>query len=140
MEVRTARFKLKPSAQQYATLRTIRWHLRNLRNACLQELRDSYRAARREAARNGRDRPLPEDWIVVRHEEIADFMAWQAMKEPDLKRRHGQAEERRISKVQQRIAEGDPKADPADLARRPWVPKDTTSFGRSISRSTRSVV
>jgi putative transposase len=134
MEVRTARYKLKPSVQQYAALCGVRWHLRNLRNASLQELKDSYRAARREAARHGRDRPIGEDWIVVRHEEIADFMVWQATKEPDLRRRHEQAEDRRVAKVAHRIASGDPKADPADLTRRPWKAKDSSSFGRSISK------
>ncbi len=76
MEVRTARHKLKPSRARYALLAGVRWHLRNLRNGGLQELKDSYRAARREAARHGRDRPSPEDWIVVRREEIVEFLAW----------------------------------------------------------------
>jgi putative transposase len=106
-----------------------------LRNACLQELKDSYRAARREAARGGRDRPSPQDWIVVRREEIADFMAWQAMKELDLRRRHAQAEERRIAKLRLRIAVGDPKADPAELEVRSWQPKTAASFGRGISKA-----
>ena len=135
MEVRTARYKLKPSVQQYVALRGVRWHLRNLRNACLQELKDSYRAARREAARHGRDRPIAEDWIVVRHEEIADFMAWQALKELDLRRRHFQAEERRIAKIRDRIAEGHPKVDPIELSVRPWKAKDASFFGRPISKA-----
>ena len=135
MEVRVVRCKLKPSRAQYALLGAVRGHCMRLRNACLQELRDSYRAARREAARHGRDRPAPADWIAVRREEIAHFMAWQAMKEPDLRRRHTQSEQRRIAKIRTRIAAGDPKADPQDLAERPWKAKDVLSFGRSISKA-----
>ena len=135
MEVRTARHKLKPSRAQYALLASVRGHCMRLRNACLQELRDSYRAARREAARHGRGRPAPADWIAVRHEEIADFMAWQAMKEPDLRRRHAQSEGRRIAKLKARIARGDHKADPQDLAERPWRARDVSSFGRGISKA-----
>ena len=135
MEVRVARHKLKPSRAQYALLAKVRGHCMRLRNACLQEIRDSHRAARREAARHGRDRPAPEDWIAVRREEVADFMAWQAMKEPDLRRRHSQSEQRRIAKLRARIEIGDPKADPGDLAERPWRPKDASSFGRGVSKA-----
>ena len=113
----------------------MRGHCHRLRNASLQELKDSYRAACREAARHGRDRPVAEDWITVRREEIADFLAWQAVKEPDLRRRHDQAEQRRIAKLQQRIAAGDPKAAPAALTPRPWKPKSAADFGRPISKA-----
>ena len=135
MEIRVARYKMKPSRAQYALLGEVRGHCMRLRNACLQEVRDSYGAACREAARHGRDRPAPADWIVVRREEIADFMAWQAMKEPDLRRRHAQAEQRRIAKLKARIVTGDPKADPSELVERPWKAKDASSFGRSISKA-----
>lgn len=135
MEVRVARHKLSPSRAKYALLGNVRGYAIRLRNACLQELKDSYRAAHREAARHGRDRPSPEDWIAVRHEEIATFIAWQAMKEPDLRRRHMQAEERRASKLRARIASGDPTADPASLTVRPWRPRDASSFGRRISKA-----
>lgn len=135
MQVRTARHKLAPSRAQYALLRDVRGHLMRLRNACLQELKDSYRAACREAARHGRDRPTPQDWIAVRGEEIADFLAWQAWKEPDLRRRHLQAETRRVDKVRAKIALGDPKVDPDNLAIRPWQPKTDIAFGRGISKT-----
>ena len=62
-------------------------------------------------------------------------MAWQAMKETDLCRRHAQAEERRVAKLRARIASGDPTADPAGLMVCPWRPKDATSFGRAISKA-----
>ena len=135
MEVRTARYKLRPTRAQYAALHGVRGHLRDLRNACLQELRDSYRAACREAASHGRERPTATDWIVVRHEEISEFLVWQDAKEPRLRAGHLHAEERRIAKLGAMIAEGDPKADPADLTVRPWRPKDATAFGRPISKS-----
>lgn len=135
MEVRTARHKLKASKAQYALLASVRGHCMRLRNACLQELKDSYRAARREAARYGRDRPSPEDWIAVRHEEISDFMVWQNIKEVDLRRRHSQAEDRRIARLKSRISAGDTNVDFDHLAVRPWRPKDTSSFGRPISKA-----
>ena len=135
MEVRVARHKLKPSRAQYALLGSVRGHCMRLRNACLQELRDSCRAARREAARPGRERPAPQAWVAVRREEITDFMAWQAMKEPDLRRRYAQAEKRRIEKLKTRIAAGDPKVDPNHLAERLWKPKDASSFGRGVSKA-----
>ncbi len=135
MEVRTARYKLRPTRAQYAALRGVRAHLRDLRNACLQEMKDSYRAACREAARHGRDRPTPADWIVVRREEITEFLVWQHAKEPQLRAGHIRAEERRIVKLKARIASGDPKADPASLTVRPWRPKAAPDFGRAISKA-----
>ncbi len=135
MEVRTARYKLRPTRAQYAALRNVRAHLRDLRNACLQELKDSYRAACREAARHGRERPTSDDWIVVRREEITEFLAWQHAREPYLRASHARAEERRIAVLKAKIAGGDPKAYPEKLAVRPWRPKDASDFGRAISKA-----
>ncbi|MGP7795635.1 hypothetical protein [Sphingomonas sp. CLY1604] len=70
-------------------------------------------------------------------EEIADFTAWQAMKEPDMRRRHALAEDRGITKLRGRIAAGDPKADPADVGIRPWRAEDASSFGRAICKADR---
>ena len=72
---------------------------------------------------------------MVRQEEIADYMAWQTLKEPDLRRRHLQAEERRIVKIRDRIDKGDPKVDLAELVLRPWKAKDAFFFGRPISKA-----
>lgn len=105
-----------------------------LRNACLQELKDSYRAACRAAARHGRNRPLSVDWIEVRQEEIAEFVIWQEAHQVDLRRRHDQAEARRVAKLQDRIAKGNTKVDPVNLQIRVWQPKTAVDFGRSISK------
>lgn len=133
MEVRTARYKLKPSRAQYALLRSIRFQCMLLRNACLQELNDSYRAARREATRHGRDRPIATDWIVVRQHEIRQFLEWQTANEADLRRRYRQAEERRITKLRSVMTKG-VIVDPADLLIRPWRGKSAVDFGRGISK------
>ena len=135
MEIRTARHKLYPSRKQYALLRDLRGHCHRLRNACLQELKDSYRAAQREAARHGRDRPRADDWIVVRREEIGEFLIWQTGREPYLRRRHDQSEQRRIAKLRDRITAGDLKADPAGLSYNPWKPKSASDFGCAISKA-----
>jgi len=135
MQVRTARHKLKPSTATYTSLRGVRWHLMHLRNACLQELRDSYVAARRVAARHGRDKPIAADWILVRQEEIVEFLSWQVRQESDLRRRHAQLETRRIAKLHLRIAAGDPKVDPTDLNPAPWRSRTAESFGRPISKA-----
>ncbi|WP_206240397.1 RNA-guided endonuclease InsQ/TnpB family protein [Novosphingobium terrae] len=119
--------------QQYARLREWRLHLRNLRNACLQELIDSYRAARASALRRGRDRPIAEDWIRVRAEEIRDFMVWQERAEPDLRRRHAQAEQRRIERLRDLMTAGR-NVDPLDRNVRPWQLRTEKDFGRPISK------
>jgi putative transposase len=134
MSVLTFRYKLKPSTTQYAALKAPRWHLRNLRNGCLQELKDSYGAARRAASRHGRDRPIAKDWIEVRGEEIREFVAWQDLHEPDLRRRHERAETRRIAKLFEKMADGR-TIDLDAVQRRPWKAKTAADFGRPISKA-----
>jgi hypothetical protein len=130
--VRTARYKLFLSASQYGLLRKVRFQCMRLRNACLQELVDSYRAARRQASLHGRDRPSSDDWMVVRQEEFSEFLLWQSANEPDLRRRHVQAEKRRVEKEAERFKEGG--MGPPDLQPRAWRAKDIADFARPISK------
>ena len=128
----TAKYKLKPTRQHYEAMPFIRICCRDIRNACLQELIDSYRAACREAARHGRDRPNTDDWVVVRAEEIREFLAWQIDNEKVLRSRHDAKEIRRVDALKKDMAKGR-LVDPAKLERKSWKAKTASDFGRSIS-------
>ena len=107
MATLTYRYKCRPSKGQYDALFQARRQAQMFRNACLQERIDSYRAACRIAARGGRRQPLPQDWIEARAEGIRSYLVWQDQHEPDLRRRHDQAEARRIAKLRERIGKGE---------------------------------
>lgn len=67
----TYRYKLRPTAAQYARLAELCESQRQLYNAALQERIDSYQQARRIAAKSGRERPIVGDFQTPRGKALS---------------------------------------------------------------------
>lgn len=129
----TYRYRVEPSAAQYAALRSARWHARNYRNACLEERIGTYRAARAAALRAGRERPNAEDWLAARGAHSGDFLAWQDDNAAFLTKNHARLGANRRSKALKAFADG--AMGPVDLRDVPWTPKTAEdALSRAISR------
>ena len=129
----TYRYRVEPSAAQYAALRSARWHARNYRNACLEERIGAYRAALAAARRGGRERPDAQDWLAARGAHAGDFLVRQDDNAAFLARNHARLDANRRSKALKAFADG--AMGPVDQRETAWTPKTVEdALSRAISR------